>query len=157
MPGIEVKVVGYKTQYGRNRYKVVSKETGETLDDAQGYGYKNASNAYAAWSWKQGKHSKKKKKKSNSGTLPECVSVKTESGIEQANTNSLIKRMEWIIEDNIGYGLLHPETYSEKDVNKYESEARHELNILKKAIRNNPNVILQENHVTEMYEIVEEK
>lgn len=84
MSEIEVKVVGYKTQHGRNRYKVVSKETEEVLDDAQGNGYKSISNAYAAWSWKQGKHSKKKKKKSNSGTLPEFVSIKAESGIEQA-------------------------------------------------------------------------
>lgn len=34
------------------RYIVISKETGEVLDDAQGYGYKSKPKAYAAWAWK---------------------------------------------------------------------------------------------------------
>lgn len=41
----EIKVIGYKTPYKEYRYKVVSKKTEETLDDAQGYGYKSISNA----------------------------------------------------------------------------------------------------------------
>lgn len=38
---------GYK-----NPYIVVDTETGEVLDDAQGYGYKTANKAYAAYFWK---------------------------------------------------------------------------------------------------------
>lgn len=34
------------------RYVIVDKETGEILDDAQGYGYKSPQNAHAAWSYK---------------------------------------------------------------------------------------------------------
>lgn len=34
------------------RYCIVSTETGEILDDAQGYGYKTARNAYAAYGYK---------------------------------------------------------------------------------------------------------
>lgn len=34
------------------RYIVISKEMGEVLDDAQGYGYKSKPKAYAAWAWK---------------------------------------------------------------------------------------------------------
>lgn len=34
------------------RYIVINKETGEVLDDAQGYGYKSKPKAYAAWAWK---------------------------------------------------------------------------------------------------------
>ncbi len=34
------------------RYCIVSTETGEVLDDAQGYGYKTARKAYAAYGYK---------------------------------------------------------------------------------------------------------
>lgn len=34
------------------RYVVVSTETGEILDDAQGWGYRSPQKAYAAWGWK---------------------------------------------------------------------------------------------------------
>lgn len=34
------------------RYIIIDKNTGEVLDDAQGYGYKSKRNAYAAWSYK---------------------------------------------------------------------------------------------------------
>ncbi len=42
------------------RYRIVSTETGEILDDAQGYGYKSAQKAYAAYAYK---HRDKKKDK----------------------------------------------------------------------------------------------
>lgn len=35
-----------------SRYVIVDEETGEVLDDAQGYGYKSAQNAYASWNYK---------------------------------------------------------------------------------------------------------
>ena len=34
------------------RFVIVNRETGEILDDAQGYGYKSAQKAYAAWGYK---------------------------------------------------------------------------------------------------------
>lgn len=34
------------------RYRIVSTDTGETLDDAQGYGYKTAQNAYSSYAYK---------------------------------------------------------------------------------------------------------
>jgi len=40
------------------RFIVVDKETGEILDDAQGYGYKTVKKAYAAWTWKNRDKSK---------------------------------------------------------------------------------------------------
>lgn len=43
-----VKSEELSTQYDE-RYVVISKETGETLDDAQGYGYKSVRKAYAAY------------------------------------------------------------------------------------------------------------
>lgn len=44
------------------RYRIVSTETGEILDDAQGYGYKSAQKAYAAYAYK---HRDKKRIRKN--------------------------------------------------------------------------------------------
>lgn len=57
-----IEIVPYKVQnkedYGcreETRYQVIDLETGEVLDNAQGYGYKSYSKARAAWNWKQKK------------------------------------------------------------------------------------------------------
>lgn len=48
---------GYKLI--ETRWAIVNIETGEIIDDAQGYGYKTASGAYRAFGWKS-KHRNKK-------------------------------------------------------------------------------------------------
>ena len=50
------------------RFVIVDDETGEVLDNAQGYGYKSAQNAYRGWNYKskskkQQKHIKNTRKK----------------------------------------------------------------------------------------------
>lgn len=45
------------------RYCIVSTETGEILDDAQGYGYKTAQKAYAAFAYKHRDKSKDKERR----------------------------------------------------------------------------------------------
>ena len=50
----EIKVIEspeLSTQYDK-RYVVVDKETGSVLDDAQGYGYRSAQKAHAAYNYK---------------------------------------------------------------------------------------------------------
>lgn len=44
------------------RYCIVSTDTGEVLDDAQGYGYKTAQKAYSAYAYKTRDKSKDKEK-----------------------------------------------------------------------------------------------
>ena len=44
------------------RYCIVSTDTGEVLDDAQGYGYKTAQKAYAAFAYKNRDKSKDKER-----------------------------------------------------------------------------------------------
>lgn len=67
------KAVPYKTtktikdeyeEYNKTeiRYRIVSIDTGEILDDAQGYGYKTAQKAYAGYSYKNRDKSKDKAK-----------------------------------------------------------------------------------------------
>lgn len=46
-----------------SRYCIVSTETGEILDDAQGYGYKTAQKAYAAFAYKNRDKSKDKERR----------------------------------------------------------------------------------------------
>ena len=57
---LEIKVIEspeLSTQYDK-RYVVVDKETGAVLDDAQGYGYRSAQKAHAAYSYKTRDRSK---------------------------------------------------------------------------------------------------
>ena len=42
----------YDVRHSETRYRIVDTDTGEILDDAQGYGYKTAQKAYAAWGYK---------------------------------------------------------------------------------------------------------
>ena len=44
------------------RYCIVSTETGEVLDDAQGYGYRTAQKAYSAYAYKTRDKTKDKEK-----------------------------------------------------------------------------------------------
>lgn len=44
---------GFVDKHTETRYVIVDSDTGEVLDDAQGYGYKSAQKAHAAWSYKQ--------------------------------------------------------------------------------------------------------
>ena len=44
------------------RFVIIDKDTGEILDDAQGYGYKTAQKAHAAWAYKNRDKSKDKAK-----------------------------------------------------------------------------------------------
>lgn len=57
-------VIPYKPEgsYSETRYVIMNKETGEVLDDAQGYGYRSAQKAYAAYAWKTRDRSKDKEK-----------------------------------------------------------------------------------------------
>lgn len=59
---IAVEDKSLSTEY-KKRYVIVDKDTGEILDTAQGYGYKSAQNAYAAYSYKTRNKSKDAEKK----------------------------------------------------------------------------------------------
>lgn len=48
-----IKVVPMKTKDSYDtRFCIIDKDTGEVIDDAQGYGYKTKQKAYAAWTYK---------------------------------------------------------------------------------------------------------
>ena len=55
------------------RYRIVSTETGEVLDDAQGYGYKTAQKAYAAWGYKNRDRSKDKEKSKRTKRIKQWI------------------------------------------------------------------------------------
>ena len=54
------KAVSFRNGY-ETRYAIVDIETGEVLDDAQGYGYKTAQKAYAGYGYKHRSPEKKKR------------------------------------------------------------------------------------------------
>ncbi len=65
MPGRNVEVIEDKNLSGEydRRYVVVDKDTGEVLDNAQGYGYKSVQKAYAAYAYKTRDKSKDAEKR----------------------------------------------------------------------------------------------
>ncbi len=62
-----------ETEYDRERterrYAIVDTETGEVLDDAQGYGYKTAQKAYAAYSYRTRDRSKDRERAERERTI----------------------------------------------------------------------------------------
>lgn len=91
-------------------------------------------------------------KKNKNQVYPLTVNVIDENGNEiKVNTKKLLEHEESIIEDNIEYAYLHD--YSDVIIDMYESEARHELKALKKAIRENLDVKLKLNEITERFEV----
>ena len=62
---MDVKVVksASLSNYSDTRFVVVNAETGEIVDDAQGYGYKTIQGAYKAWAYKTRDRSKEADKK----------------------------------------------------------------------------------------------
>ena len=50
------------SRFDNVRYVIVDSDSGELLDDAQGYGYKSKKKAYAAWAYKTRDKSKDKEK-----------------------------------------------------------------------------------------------
>lgn len=65
---IPIQVTTHHADYDTSeiRYFIVSTETGEVIDDAQGYGYKTAQKAYAGYAYKKrdrGKDAEKLAKK----------------------------------------------------------------------------------------------
>ena len=87
---------------------------------------------------------------------PEYISVLNSDGsIDKVPYRDVKKHEEAIIEDNIGYGILHGE-YSEKEIDDYEREAYAQLRELKARIRRNPDVVLKLDEVTERYVVAED-
>lgn len=63
MKNIDVVRSNSLSTFSNQRYVIVDSETGEIIDDAQGYGYKTKRNAYAAYGYKHRDKSKDKEKK----------------------------------------------------------------------------------------------
>ena len=57
------------------RYCIVSTDTGEVFDDAQGYGYKTAQKAYAAFAYKNRDKSKDKENLARIYSVEEGVNI----------------------------------------------------------------------------------
>lgn len=55
------------------RYVIVDADTGEVLDDAQGYGYKTKQKAHAAWAYKNRDKSKDKEKASKNRKIQQWM------------------------------------------------------------------------------------
>ena len=91
------------------------------------------------------------KKKSLEEQKPHVLVADASGEIREVLVREIINHEESIIEDNIAYAWKYPDEYSEKDINKYNSEARHELKVLKKTMREHPYSLFGIEQMTERY------
>jgi hypothetical protein len=87
------------------RFRCIDEVTGKVLDDAQGYGYKTAKNAYAAFSYKNNKKNRRKngkiiKRKIEYTPEGEYATLNAlKEGLSEKEISSLVKlHPEWIKE-----------------------------------------------------------
>lgn len=90
------------------RYAIMDEETGEILDDAQGYGYKTPQNAYSAYAYKTRDKSKDKEKKQRIYAIKKFLK-------EHKGFVSDIEEMEFD-------ALKNGEKFCAKDVKEYLKE-----------------------------------
>ena len=90
------------------RYAIMDEETGEILDDAQGYGYKTPQKAYSAYNYKTRDKSKDKEKKQRIYAIKQFL--KAHKGF--------VSDMEWMEFD----ALKNGEKFGAKDVKAYLKE-----------------------------------
>lgn len=83
---------------------------------------------------------------------PQYVSVLNDSGtVEKILYKDIKIHEESIIEDNIFYGIRHSNDYSEQEILEYEEQAYSELKELKREIRENNDIVLKLDKITERY------
>ena len=89
------------------RFRIVSTETGEVLDDAQGYGYKTAQKAYAGYAYKAKSKSKKSIAKSdrvekwlkkNSAFTQDLEDLTFQAAKEGRSVNAEL--VEWLLKEH---------------------------------------------------------
>ncbi len=83
-PGTE-----YDSETREKRYVIINTESGEIVDDAQGYGYKTAQKAYAGWSYKNRDKSKDK------SFLPEIYLSGEDPRFYKAGDRSISCSSQW--------------------------------------------------------------
>ncbi len=85
------------------------------------------------------------------GQMPQIVKIKNSEGnIIDVPYRELKEHEEAIIEDNIMYGRMHGE-YSQKEILDYAKQASQEWKELKKKLRENPEIILIMDDITERF------
>lgn len=89
--------------------------------------------------------------------LPKAVYILNDDGtVSTIPYKELKQHEEYIIEDNVEYGLLHAE-YSEQEILDYEKSAKSEWKALKNALRKDPNIRLKLDPTTERYVIASQE
>lgn len=94
-------VVEYKnlSKQNKKRYVVVDKDTGEVLDNAQGYGYKTIQGAYAAYGYINRDKSKDEEKQARKKQIEQWME-KNKNFVEMMDTFSFeIAKGSWSPDD----------------------------------------------------------
>lgn len=124
----KIKVVRCDTEnYFDVRFIIIDAETGETLDDAQGYGYKTAQNAYRCWYYKHRDKSKDREKRKKESKIKEWLKNHRKDieedlqdaqwyGIKDGTGDINTAVMKDILKE---HNLILPDSFSAFDLLKY--------------------------------------
>ena len=97
----------FSKPYEEPRFRIVNKETGEVVDDAQGYGYKTIAKAYRAISYKLNK-------KERAQTAIQISNFKKENETVLNELKKEIRNCCESVEDIMFYAMKDHEKVSEK-------------------------------------------
>lgn len=108
----------YDTSYTETRYEIVNTETGKVVDDAQGYGYRTAQKAYAAWAYKHRTPEQKKARKEKDKIISEWMKHH-KSFVKALDTYAFeITKGSWGPDDKVDANFIREvlEEYGYKDL-----------------------------------------
>ena len=123
----KIKAIRYNTDKYWNCYAIADAETGEILDDAQGYGYKTAQNAYRCWYYKHRDKSKDREKRKKESKIKEWLKNHRKDieedlqdaqwyGIKDGTGDINTAVMKDILKE---HNLILPDSFSAFDLLKY--------------------------------------
>lgn len=90
--------------------------------------------------------------KKRTKSLGKLVNVRQKDGtIQKISWNEILENEEGIIEENIIFGSIHAGDFSKSEILDYEQKAKAELELLKKAVADNPDIVLTIQPHTQRY------
>lgn len=101
------------------RFVIVNTETGEILDDAQGYGYRSAQKAYAAYTYKHRDKSKDKRRKQEEKAIKKWWQDHKELSKDLEQIAFEIAKGSWGPDDKLDAKLLKTILEQENIESKY--------------------------------------
>ena len=129
------KVESYKANEYETRFRLVNKDTGEIIDDAQGYGYRTAQGCYKAIWYKRNRKTIKSEEKKARGLIKQHKGI-YESAIENVDFLMFEDCRDDFNRPKKEYLELFSEEIKESDEELWKSLSETDIKLIYKYIQN---------------------